>query len=342
MRIVFGWNSLKVRSFTLDELGIMKNLEPGTELEVRQAYFHLFWIPFFGLGKRWIVRKGDKMYEMPAEIKALARNSLTNVKTPWYTFTGPILIVAGLIIFSIATKVERMQDHKRSVARFNEEAKALDEKLHHLTTNDFITVEKMDGINSYELYLKVEDINGDDIAVTPVICTSDKPMIVENEYTKHAGTLPSVKMSYKNLLSAFPKEYDSSRGAAAMRQGTSLLNDGENYVVKDVVRHFKPIVKVNFANFYTGTINIRCYNEGWPATITEMKNLVGNIDWSQMINTDMPGRQSNYSSQYTLDGTNYKRGEPYKFVMTLKDTTGHSYKYEFENKGSNNVVIREL
>jgi hypothetical protein len=342
MAIVFGWNSLKVRSFTLDEIGIMKSLDPGTELEIRQAYFHLFWIPFFGLGKRWIVRKGSNMYEMPAEIKALARASLTNVKTPWYTFTGPILIVAGLIIFSIVTKVEDMQRHKRSVARFNEEAKALDDKLHHLTTNDFITV--MDAEHPYgdRLYLKVEDIKGDDIVLTAVESKEGAPMKVENEYTQHATTLPSVKTSYKKLLTAFPKEYDSSEGAARYRQGASLLNDSKNYIITDVVRHFKPIVKVSFANFYNGEINIRCYNEGWPATITEMKNVVGNIDWSEIINSEFPGGQSNYSSQYTLDGKNIKWGQPYKFVMTLKDSTGHLYKYELENKGSSDVIIHEL
>lgn len=342
MPIVFGWNSLKVRRFTLDEIGIMKSLEPGTELEIRQAYFHLFWIPFFGLGKRWIVRKGDKMYEMPAEIKALARKSLTDIKTPWYTFTGPIMIVTGLIIFSIVTKVERMQDHKRSVARFNEEAKTLDEKLHHLSANDFITV--IDAAHPYgdRLYLKVDDIQGDDIVVTAVESKSDQPMAVEKEYTAHAGTLPSVKTSYKKLLTAFPKEYDSTEGAAEYRQGAGLLNDGKNYIVKDVVRHFKPIVKVSFANFYNGEISIRCRNEGWPATITEMKNLVGNIDWSEIINSEFPGGQTNYSSMYTLDGKNIRYGQPYKFVMTLKDSTGHLYKYELENKGSNDVEIREL
>jgi hypothetical protein len=342
MRIVFGWNSLKVRRFTLDEIGIMKSLEPGMELEVRQAYFHLFWIPFFGLGKRWIVRKGGQMYEMPAEIKALAKSSLTNVKTPWYTFTGPILIATGFIIFSIVTKVEDMQDHKRSVARFNEDTKTLDEKLHHLTTNDFITV--MDAEHPYgdRLYLKVEDIKGDDIVITPVESKRDEPMKVENEYTQHANTLPSVKTSYKKLLTAFPKEYDSSEGAAKYRQGASLLNDNKNYVIKDVVRHFKPIVKVSFANFYDGAINIRCHNEGWPATITEMKNLVGNIDWSEIINSEFPGAQNNYSSRQTLVGKNIKFGEPYKFVMTLKDSTGHLFKYELENKGSYDVVIREL
>lgn len=343
MAIVFGWNSFKVRSFTLDEIGIMKSVEPGTELEVRQSYFHLFWIPFFGLGKRWIVRKGDKMYEMPAEIKLLAQKTLTGIRTPWYTCAGPILIVTGLIIFSIVTKVEDHQQHKRSVSDFNERAAVLGEKLQHITTSDFITV--IDAAHPYSdrLYLKVEDIKGDDIMVTPVESKYGEPMKVEKEYNQHASTLPSVKMSYKKLLTAYPKVYDSTEGAAEYRQGASLLNDEKNYIVKEVVRHFRPIIKVSFANFFSKSeISIRCHNEGWPVTITEMKNLVGNIDWSEMINTEVPGGESRYSSSYNLEGKNIKYGEPYKFVMTLKDSTGHFFKYELENKGSSDVNIREL
>jgi len=40
-------------------------------------------------------------------------------------------------------------------------------------------------------------------------------------------------------------------------------------------------------------------------------------------------------------GKNYKKGEPYKLVMTLKDTAGHVYKYEIDGQGPDKT-IREL
>jgi hypothetical protein len=339
--IVFGWNSFKVRSFTLSDLGIMKQEEAGLQFEVRQAYFHLFWIPFFGLGKRWVVRRGGKMYEIPDEIKHLAQRSLTGVKTPWYTCAGPVLMIAGLIIFSIVTSIEERQRHKEYVNEFNGNTAELASKLQHLTTNDFITV--VNGEHPYSnetLFLKVEEIKGDDILVTAVESKSEAPMEVEGEYTKHSTTMPSFKTSYKKLLTAFPKVYDSIEGAARYRQGAKLLNDSVNYVVKDVVRHFRPIVKVSYANYYDHGISIYCKNEGWPATITEMKNVIGNIDWTEIINTEFPGESS--SSSNTLDGKNCTYGQPYKFVMTLKDSTGHLHKYELEGAGNNSITIHAL
>src|ERR1044072_1972908 len=141
MSIVFGWNSFKVRSFTLAEVGVMKEAEPGLEFEVRQAYFHLFWIPMFSIGKRWVVRKGGKMYEMPGDIRARAQRSLTGIGTPWYTFTGPILLFAAGIGYSAIRSFEDGQSHKRSVNYFKERTEALTGKLQHLTTNDIITIE---------------------------------------------------------------------------------------------------------------------------------------------------------------------------------------------------------
>ena len=341
MSIVFGWNSFKVRSFTLAEVGVMKEAEPGLEFEVRQAYFHLFWIPMFSIGKRWVVRKGGKMYEMPGDIKARAQRSLTGVRTPWYTFTGPILLFAAGIGYSAIRTYEDGQSHKRSVNYFKESTEALTGKLQHLTTNDFITIETQSHPRGHEVFLKVEDIQGDDIMVTQVESESDEPMKVEKEYTKHASTLPSTKVSLQKLLKAFPKDLDSMLGDAADRQTANLLNNDTRYIVKDVVRHFRPMIKVSFVSYYGDSIAILCENKGWPATIAEMKNLTGNIDWSGIINTEFPN-EDNYTGMYTLGGKNIKYQQPYKFVMTLKDSTGHLHKYELEGPGDNKVTIRDL
>ena len=340
MSIVFGWNSFKVRSFTLAEVGVIKEAEPGLQFEVRQAYFHLFWIPMFGLGKRWVVRKGGKMYEMPGDIKALAQRSLTGVRTPWYTFAGPILLFTAGLVYSGVNSFKDGQRHKSSVNLYKEEKEALTARLQHLTTNDFITIENRSHPSNHISYLKVEEIKGDDVMVTQIECNCAEPMKVEKEYTQHAGTLPSAKVSLQKLLKAYPKDLDSMLGDAADRQTANLLNDDTRYIVKDVFRRFKPILKVYYANFHQNTIAIRCENTGWPATIAEIKNLTGNIDWSEIINTKVPYNDRLFGN-YSLDGKKIKYQEPYKFVMTVKDTTGNLYKYELEGQGSK-VTMHEL
>lgn len=342
MRIFFGWSSIKVRSFTLSELGIMKQSEPDLEFEVRQAYFHLCGVPFFGLGKRWVMRKGSSMYEMPLEIQTLAKSTLTGIRTPLYTFIG-LLVIAGLCIyFSAVNLYDDYRSHKITVNDYKEKVTELSAKVQHLTTNDFIALAERERSYPNSLYLKVENIKGDDIMVTPVACEKDDPMKVEDAYTRHAGTLPKVKVSYKKLLVAYPKVWDSANNGAWPRQAANLLNDDKFYIVTNVVRRFMPVVKVSYANFETNNIAIRCRNEGYTGTIIEMKNVVGNIDWSEIINTEFPGGQSEAGSYYHLTGKGIASGQPYKFIMTLKDTTGHLHKYEIEGPGSYKVSVREL
>ena len=332
MKIVFGWNSWKLRSFTLPEIGIMK--QPGADLqfEVRQAYFHLFWIPMFGLGKRWIVRKGDKTYDMPDDIKALAKKTLTGIRMPWYTCAGPLMFVTAAVLFWTVFSYQEARRHKKLAQEVKAQAAELTAKLQHLTTSDFITIENRFEGYGHGVYLKVEDIRGDTVTVTRIDAGKDNAMEAENEYTTHAGTLPSIKVSLKQLLAAYSRELEGEYLDEYLH-AVNLLNDDRKYIVRDVVRHYRPIVKVSSANFYKDEITIPCHNEGWPAIITEMKNVEGNIDWSEVINKKFPN---------TLNGKNAKYREPYKFVMTLKDTTGHIYKYEINGLGNNEIAIQEL
>lgn len=332
MKIVYGWNSWKIRSFTLPEIGIMKEPQPGLQFEVRQAYFHLFWIPMFGLGKRWVVRKGDKTYDMPGDIKALAKKTLTGIRMPWYTCAGPLMALTAVILFWASYSYQSAQSHKKRDQEVKDHAAVLTTKLQHLTTSDFITIENQLEAYGREVNLKVEAIQGDTIMVTKVITGKVDAVEVENEYTKHAGTLPSVKVSYKQLLAAYSRELEGEYINEYLH-AVNLLNDDKKYIVKDVVRHYRPIVRVSSANFYNDEISIPCHNEGWPAIITEIKNVEGNIDWSELINKKFPN---------TLAGKNAKYRDRYKFVMTLKDTTGHIYKYEINGLANNEIAIQEL
>src|SRR6185369_5805834 len=111
IRIVFGWNHFKLRSFTPFQLGITQKTDIDFTIELRQRYFHFFWIPFFSLGKKWAIRKGGKLYEMPQVIADVTRGrDDLRVKTPFYTYAGPLLIVAAIIIFNIN---ERVEDYRR-------------------------------------------------------------------------------------------------------------------------------------------------------------------------------------------------------------------------------------
>jgi hypothetical protein len=99
--LVYGWNSFKLNSYEPTQLGIPTHPSDQFTIEHRQAYFHLFWIPFFSLGKRWVIRKDGKMYVMADAFKPIVEQIPNKKGTPWYTFTGLLLGLAAIIFFSI-------------------------------------------------------------------------------------------------------------------------------------------------------------------------------------------------------------------------------------------------
>ena len=123
--IVFGHNSFLLNACKPSQLGLPPELDKQYTIERRQRYFHLFWIPFFGIGKIWALRKaGDSnLYQPTAELENVLNALPIQEKTPWYTFALFFLALAGGILFFIYEKVDRYQrerDHERYVAETNE------------------------------------------------------------------------------------------------------------------------------------------------------------------------------------------------------------------------------
>ncbi len=106
MRIVFGWNNFKIKDFDPYELSLTNNVKTDFKIEVRQSYFHLVWIPFFGLGKKWVIRKDGKLYELPAVYINIIKQNNIKVKSPWYTFSGLILILVCMLGYFCYEKYE--------------------------------------------------------------------------------------------------------------------------------------------------------------------------------------------------------------------------------------------
>jgi hypothetical protein len=343
MRIVFGWNSFLLGRFSPIDLGIYQIEAAGYNFELRQRYFHIFFIPFFSLGKMWVIRKEGRLLAVPPELKLQIEASAIRRKTPWYTFVGLLLTAVISLGFFISNLNESRKYHESVIAGFNKGTAVLEEKLRHLTTQDIITAQEIDEQGQDNiLYLKVEDINGDSILITPVESKSTVLLDIEDEYYRYVNSTPSVKISYKQLASTYPKVFDSSQTTAYRNMAKDLLGDGKKYVIRDVVRHFRPKVIDGYTGSYESDISLRFYSGGRAAVIADVKTLEGTIDWSQNISKPIPeNRSSGDGPPFFLFGKNYRPGEAYKFVITLKDTMAQTVKYEVEGQDSYRTV-REL
>ncbi|MBT1703381.1 hypothetical protein [Chryseosolibacter indicus] len=121
--IIYGWNSFKLDECKPSQLGLSPELDGQFRIERRQKYFHLFWIPFFGIGKIWALRKSDgNLYEPTAQLKSLLDALPLAHKTPWYTYSLFFVLVVGGLLFYVSDSISsynRRISYQKYRAEFN-------------------------------------------------------------------------------------------------------------------------------------------------------------------------------------------------------------------------------
>lgn len=167
MRIIFGWYNFKIRSFTSQELGIKNDEFVDVSFEIRQKIFHFFWIPFFGLGKTYSLKKGDYSFELPIEIKNLIK-AQGKIRTPWYSFTGLLLIPLGYIIY---LGIELNYDYRRIKSNERFISNKI-EMIENPTTNDFYMLYSQKPYDTY--VIKVDDYTNDSVLLKIPTVSNDK------------------------------------------------------------------------------------------------------------------------------------------------------------------------
>ena len=103
--IIYGSRNIQLAKETLMDKCPNCSTQNSVELFVFQKYAHVFWIPFFPLGKTAIsqcehCKQVLKLKEMPVILKSSYEVLKTQTKTPAWTFAGigilAILISAGI------------------------------------------------------------------------------------------------------------------------------------------------------------------------------------------------------------------------------------------------------
>jgi len=113
MPLLFGWYTFLIKAYTLSELGIpTEGILENVQIEIRQRCFHLFWIPFFRVGKVYACRRADrKLYNLPPELEGYLRANI-RPKTPWYAYIGLILVAVGFLIYTANEKYNDYETKK--------------------------------------------------------------------------------------------------------------------------------------------------------------------------------------------------------------------------------------
>ncbi len=148
--IIYGTKAKKIFVENIKEKCPDCGIENQTEFYIFQKYAHVFWIPFFPVGKTAVsqcnhCKKVMKLNEMPSTFKAVYQEN-SKVRAPFWMFIGAAII--GLIIISaIYDDYEKSNNSK--------------EYIQDLHTNDLLEM-KLEGGEGYTYY-KITEINNDTI-----------------------------------------------------------------------------------------------------------------------------------------------------------------------------------
>lgn len=338
MRIVFGWNSFKIKSFSPFELGLSKTIENDFSIELRQSYFHFFWIPFFGIGKKWTIRKGGKLYEVPAVYKDHIRQQQLPARTPWYTFAGPLLIVAGFIIYGINQQVEGIQSARYRKNSYENKVASLTEQLAHINNHDYYWLQEK-GASGSNVLLKVNEVKGNDIVFSMLTTgLSDyelSPLKMQYLFDMKGDAAEKISISKQKMQSAISLRYEDAD------KGADVLGDGRRFLTRDIYHLDGPLLADRgTGGMSNASLSIDILNRGWPGTLTKITNLSGGYKWTNDLPQEIGSAQNDYDygGQFHLRGTNETSDRKYKVELTMLDSLQKEHKYIVEGEGFRKTV----
>ena len=329
MRIVFGWNNFKIKSFTPFELGLSKTIDTDFSIEVRQSYFHFFWIPFFGIGKKWTIRKNGNLYELPAVYKDHVSQLHVPVKTPWYTYAGPLLIIAGFIIYSLNEKMDHLRYARIAKSNFEEKVAALNNHFVKTDNHDYYWLqEKNTPGDNKNVLLKVNEVKGNDIQFAVLTTGLSEyelsPLKIEYLFHIKGDGAEKVTVSKQKMAAAVNRNYGDAD------KGVDLFGDGRTFIAKDIYHLDGPLLVDGGSSGYSDhTISFDISNRGWPGKLTKITNLEGNFTWTNELPLQVSTASGRYDSkgQIALHGVANGNDQKYKLELIMLDSLEKEHKY---------------
>ena len=114
--ILYGWNNYVLKTVEPHEMGISQNTGSSVQIQYRQKYFHLFFIPVFPLGKFWAIKQEGKLYQPSAEMQQALSGVDVKTKHSIWAWSGLLLVAAVFLLYNVSEKLEARSSAKRREA----------------------------------------------------------------------------------------------------------------------------------------------------------------------------------------------------------------------------------
>ena len=269
--IVYGWNSFLLHECKPSQLGLSQDFDAVYQIERRQKYFHLFWIPFFGIGKTWVLRKrsDNQLYEPNGELLQVLNALPYQEKTPWYTFALPLLLLAGGIGFVIINSINDFQSRRAHEQRMAERVISFTQSVNAPAPNTYFTLRS----NNYEdVYLKMISQNA-----STITCLYSAPSNYDNyddrilEAFLDPAAIDTVMITKQSLVKAIDP------GTESNFKGSVVVNNKGTHTLEDIKVIDYPVIRKTLVQFEEGTYIAMLQNIGATAKLKNFKAKESNI-----------------------------------------------------------------
>lgn len=356
MRVAFGWYTFKIKSFSAKDLNINEEEWPNTTFEVRQKVFHIFWMPFFSLGKVYALRRQGKLYELPDSVISIIKQN-TKVRTPWYSFLIPILAVAAFtvagIIITVGESIMKNNSYKQAKEQYEISINDVQRKLSNLHPNAYLRLVQIHyAADKKTMLLKL--IETRDNTYSFQLIEASIPKFEKDIYSLHAVNADTLTFTKKQLQSAVCKDYDDFIKKESC--GFNFFGGSDKYII-DAIEYFDGAVidgtvdwdfwetirtyRFHYKDKFTGYKNDRSWNIsfglqnfGVPVNLIQIKNIAGDLKWSDSL--PLRVNRYEYLKSITIQGIASKEPEKLNLrsLLTFQDSLNRKYEYILEAKES--------
>jgi len=319
--IVFGHNSFLLNECKPSQLGMAPDLDAVYTIERRQRYAHLFWIPVFGIGKIWALRKrsDNNLYVPNAELER-ALNALPFAdKTPWYTFAFLFLIMGGGLIFFISETVSDFQSKRRQEQYLQEKNQSLTKAInapqpyHYYDMKQsgehvYLKVVKSDQNNITCLYSKKQDPNYSDYRIL-------EAFVVDSVNR----TFDTVKIAKADFLKAINEKDNYSF------EGYEIIPGAGKLAIDEFKEFAFPVFKNLQTAYEEGEFFAVIQNIGEGASFKGMKTESSNVTFEGAVLPEKIKAGDLIFIKGTYADAEPKLSSKVKFINNAKDSAEYNF-----------------
>lgn len=342
--IIYGHNHFKIKKIYPNELGLIDDFD--YHIEIRQKYFHVFWIPFFGLGKIWAIRRNGELYDLPFDYQQEIKKRKIKARSPWYTYSLPLILLFGFAIYSGVENLRENKSRERNIKYYTENVQTLLHNIDNAKTNEFFKLDNTKTINSESAtYLKVEKVYPDRILFTviPGFFLYSSQLELEECYNQNKGNLDTISIAKTKLKNAVNQDYDLSK--TGNFKGQNLLNSKYSYALSKIETKFEPKLSISKTFIDYKIIQIELTNSSVGFKVLSLKNISNTIPWSTKLPFEVSAGTHSKPTLFTLGNTenpkfSFYGNNKYSTELKIIDANNIQYTYIISGEGSSNSITR--